>query len=408
MKRISAVVVSIGLLAAACQVSGAVENATSIPPEPVTSTTEAPAAPDRIVVSTSTGSVVVYDEEAVEVARFDPGVGSFFRQPTWLDAQTVVFSEVSESGNHSLTAGDASTGAIVWRAPMESSPFYFAPTPNGALAATTSLRNNPLGGLISELVDWTGRVTPLSMDSPFYTSWAPDGSQLAVNIPGRRLDVVTGPDTETIASPSGSFQAPAWVDRGIVTLRTVGGTQFLSTWADGSFTDLASVVGPATFVAANDRVAIRDSGEPDADGIRAGIRIQELPEIPGGILVVVDLETGDQQTVSKDPTGVFQWDSTGQRLLFTQGSIAGQSWHLWDDGKTTDLGMFAAQLQWVGDFVPFFDQYAQSVQLLSASRDQIAFPAVIEGEPVVVMLDIDDSAQVLVADAIWSSWAPEV
>lgn len=364
---------------------------------------------DRIVVSTTAGSVVVHDGVGIEMMRIDPPDGSVFRQPTWLDASTVVFSEASETGDHSLTAADASTGTIMWRAAMDSPPFYFSPAPQGALYATTSLRNNPLGpGLIVELIDHSGVVTLLSNESPFYTGWASDGGRLAIHIPGLRLDIFNGSGSETIAAPAGTFQAPVWVERGLVTLRTVGGTQRLSVWSDDSFRDIASIEGPAGFVASGDRVAIQAADLQDSDGVQASISAQQLEAIPGGRLMVVDLGSGEMQTVSTTQVVLFQWDRAGESLLYAtlDDATASFAWHVWADGESTDVDMFVVQPGWVGNLVRFFDQYAQSVQLWSPSGQRVGFPAIVDGVPVVVVQPLDGSDPLFIPDSTWAAWAP--
>ena len=145
---------------------------------------------DRIVVSTVTGAVAIYSVTGEEISRVDPPEGHVYRQPTWLDEATIVFSDVSDVGDHALVALDAEGSDVVWRVEMETAPFYFAPAPSSSSFATTSLRNDPTGtGLLAELVDRSGKVTLLSDESPFYTSWSPDGEDLAIHIAGQRLDV---------------------------------------------------------------------------------------------------------------------------------------------------------------------------------------------------------------------------
>ncbi|MFV1999752.1 MAG: hypothetical protein ACC654_05230, partial [Acidimicrobiia bacterium] len=317
MRRFLVVLVVLGVLAAACQPSTTSDPTSTAGAGTSTTLPEPEVGLDRIVVSTVTGGVAVYDATGAEISRIDPPAGYAYRQPTWLDNATIVFSEVSDSGDHSLTAAEAETGDVVWRAAMETPPFYFSPAPAGSPYATTSLRNDPSGaGLISELIGRTGDVAPLSDESPFYTSWSPDGASLAIHIAGRRLDVRRGGETETILSDTGLFQTPVWLDRGLVTLRTVEGTQRLVSWREGSFTDIAEVDGPVGFVASGDMIAIQATERPDAGSIAAGLRAQLLPTVPGGRLVVIDLATGSLQTVSSELALVYQWDQRGEALLY--------------------------------------------------------------------------------------------
>jgi hypothetical protein len=361
------------------------------------------------VIATTSGAIAIHDVGGGEVMRMEPPEGSIFRQPTWLDVSTIVFSEVSETGDHALIAADAETGNVVWRAEMGTSPFYFLPAPKGSPYATTSLRNDPAGaGLIAELVDRSGEITVLSNESPFYTSWSPDGQELGIHIAGRRLDVSGATGTATITSRTGLFQTPVWVDSGLMTLRTVGGTQSLAVWDSGSFNDIATLEGPAGFVAFGNRVAIQPSVRPDTGSVQVGLFTQQLPSVPGGRLVVIDLMSGSMETVSTELALVYQWDQVGERLLYATVGNEPVSliWHQWSGGESAEIASFSPQPLWFRSLVPFFDQYAQSVQFWSASGDHIGYPAIIDGAAVVVIQSVDGSGPIIIPDASWSAWAP--
>jgi hypothetical protein len=409
MRRFMVVTLVLAVLVTACESSTISEPTSTAGRDTSTTHPEPEIGLDRIVVSTVTGAIAVYDETGDEISRIDPPEGHIFRQPTWLDDSTVVFSDVSDSGNHSLTAADAETGRVVWRAEMETPPFYFSPAPAGSTFATTTLRNDPSGaGLISELVGHLGEVTPLSSESPFYTSWSPEGESLAVHIPGGRLDVRRTGGTETILSDTGLFQTPVWLDRGLVTLRSVEGIQRLALWSDGTFTDIAEVEGPVGFVASGDMIAIQATERPDAGSIAAGLRAQLLPAVPGGKLVVIDLEAGTQQTVSSELALLFQWNQSGEALLYaTLGDEPlSLAWNVWSDGRSVEIKSFTLQPPWFRNLVPFFDQYAQSVQFWSLSGEYIGYPAVLDADAVVVIDSVDGTEFVVIPGATWIAWAP--
>lgn len=292
---------------------------------------------------------------------------------------------------------------------MDSPPFYFSPAPSGGLAATTSLRNHPSGvGLIAELIDATGTASPLSLESPFYTSWSPEGDALAIHIAGQRLDIKRADTVETILSSTGLFQTPVWVDRGLVTLRTLGGVQRLSLWSGGEFSDVAAVEGPVGFVAVGDLIAVQAVERPDAGSVAASLRAQTLPIIPGGNLIVIDSDSGLFETVSSELALLYQWNRSGDRLLYATLGEEPLSlvWNLWTEGTDTELATFTLQPPWFRNLVPFFDQYAQSVQLWSASGDHIGYPAIVDAAPVVVIQGIGGGDAVLIEGATWAAWSP--
>lgn len=381
-------------------------------PSSTTSTTQVPAPDDpgdRLVVATGEGAVVVYDEGLDERQRFTPDNGISFQQPTWLDNESVVFAELPDAGDRSALRGVVvDDGSIRWRVELETFPFYFLPAPAGADAATTSLRNNPQGGLITELVRNDGSVEQISDVSPFYSSWSPDGSALAIHEGQARLSIVSGGDEVSIAEPSGAFQAPAWTDAGLVGLRTTDAGQILSVWNNGSSVDLAAISGPVRFSASDSRIAVQSAEVSEGGGVEAGLHTQTLPTIPGGRLVVLDIESASVVTVSNRLAPLFQWSPDGTRLVYASFGGSGSpelAWHIWDDQATIDLSEFTVQPEWFRDVAPFFDQYVQSVSMWSQSGDRIAYPAVVDGANAVVVEMVDGSSTTTIPDAVWASWS---
>lgn len=412
MSRILILVVAFSIVTVACQPLPAPESTPTSAAGTPDALVEQESRHDWLAVSTVTGAIAVHSATGEKVSHLDPPDAHIYSQPTWLDSSTIVFSDVSETGDHALVAADAASARVVWRAEMETPPFYFSPAPTGSALATTSLRNDPSGaGLIAELVDDAGAVTPLSTESPFYTSWSPGGMSLAIHIAGQHLDTRSVDGTETILSETGLFQTPVWLESGLVTLRTPAGTQRLTLWRDGSFTDIAEVDGPVGFVGSHDRVAVQATERPDAGSIAAGLRTQQLPAIPGGNLVVVDLPTATLETVSTELALLYQWDQSGESLLYATlaDEAVSLTWNIWSDGQSVEIVTFQLQPPWFRSLVPFFDQYAQSVQLWSSSGAYIGYPAVVDAEPVVVIEPLDGingTEPVIISGATWSAWAP--
>jgi hypothetical protein len=389
-----AVIVVLGVLIVSCQPSNDADPSGGV---------------ERVVVATSDGSIVIHAADGEELVRADPPPGSVFRQPTWLDGSAIVYSEVSASGAHALIAADAATGAVVWRATSDTAPFYYSPAPAGSPFATTSLRNNPSGnGLIAELIDRNGSVKQVSNDAPFYTAWRPDGGQLAIHITGDRLDVDDGAEVHTILSPTGLFQAPAWTDHGLVALSTARDTQTLAVWNGDEFADLATLDGAAAFVGSGDRVAVQASQLSDPNAVQVVLRVQEMPALASGKLLVVNLGTAAVETVADSRSFLYQWDQSGERLLYglPTEDAAALVWFVWADGSSLEVAEFSPQLDWFGSFVPFFDQYAQSVSMWSPSGDRVAYPAVRDGEPAVIVSPIVGEGEIVIPDAVWASWEP--
>ena len=382
--------------------------------EPSTTTTEAVSTAttvppvERLVVATASGDVAIYDQDLAEVITIASGEAADFRQPVWLDASSVLYAEATAQAESALIVADAMTGDERWRASMPTLPFYYLPAPAAAGAATTSLRSDPAGGLVAELVGSDGSVQPLDTVSPYYTSWSPDGSALAVHAESERVTVRRDGAEDVIAEPSGVFQAPVWTDSGLVTLRTAAGVQRLSVWSeDNGFRDLATIDGPVRFIAGGGKIAIQSADVGDGGGVQAGVQAQTIPDLPGGRLAVVDVETGAIETVSDVLAAIYQWDPAGSRLLFAtfdDGATLNLTWRVWSQDGVISLSSFLAQASWFRDVVPFFDQYDQSVSMWSASGEQIAYPAVVDERLVVIVEKADGSGTQTIDGATWSSW----
>jgi TolB protein len=402
MQRIAVVIAAL-LLGAGCQ--GSATGTTTTTTAAVDTATEA--AVESLVVATTAGDVVVHDVSGSAIERLASSPEGGHRQPVWWGDDAIIATRTSGDG-HALVAFSATDGSTIWEAPMASPPFYYLPSPEGSEWATTSLRNDPGGGgLIAELVDASGTVEQLSTASPFYASWSPDGTRLALHTGGARLGIWDPDRIETIASPTGLFQAPAWTGSGIVTLRTVADGQALSLWSEGGFEDLALIEGPVRFVATTSRVAIQAAGRGDPGGV--GVRAQARPELPAGRLLVVDVRDGSVSTIEDVLTPMFQWDPSGRKLLyatFDDGESLRFTWHVWDDGEIVDHASFEAQPAWFRDVVPFFDQYAQSMRMWSPSGERFAFPEVVDGRNVVTVQPVDGSPPFTIDGAIWAAFPP--
>lgn len=410
MRPFRLVLAVLAVVAAGCVNQSEEASTTTTSPTTVsTATTVAPIpVDDRLVILTSDAKVVVLDDTLREIASIAPPEGSAYRQPIWFDSTTIVFSEVLVDGSGALIAADAANGAIVWRVEMSSSPFYFDPSPDGS--ATTSLRNNIVeGGLIAELITRDGDVSPLSDRSPFYSAWSPDSSALATHSGQQTLSVLEGGATEVIADSTGSFQAPSWTPRGLFTLRSTDQSQTFTVWDGSAFTDLARIAGPVQFVANGDLVAIQSAQDDESTAIAAAFRAQVLPKIPGGQLGVFDAASGSFETVADRPAPFFQWDPAGDRLLvaaFAERPSTDLAWEVWEDGTSTEYLPFRPQPGWLAELMPFFDQYADSLSLWSASGRAFAYPTVGDAGPVVLVQPADGSATSTIDDAMWISWSP--
>jgi hypothetical protein len=106
---------------------------------------------------------------------------------------------------------------------------------------------------------------------------------------------------------------------------------------------------------------------------------------------------------------MFQWDPAGQQLLyvtFIDDPNPALVWHVWRNGETTDFEPFVPEPTWFATVAPFFDQYAQSVSLWSHDGSAFAYPAVVDGEPRILVQHLDEPSPRDIASGTWVAWNP--
>jgi TolB protein len=367
-------------------------------------TGESEAGSDRLAIVDETGNVaIITDNVTTPLSDLPPNAVAF--QPVW-----------SPDGEHlAYVEQSAVTGALVITRPgPDDTParieentgfFYYAWDPKSGQLAT--LRNAPSGSLVLELADIDGGLAELDSGAPLYFSWEPTGERLAAHIGVDRLDIVedsVGP--VPIIDDPGSFQSPWWTNEGIVFLQRGVANQRLVVVDGAKERVVADVIGTAQFTVGDSLIAVQSfsSGE---DAVAA--YLQSTPLLPAGRLVVVDLETSDVTAVSDANVTAFFWDPAGQQLLFLEivDSETGRfRWQVWSATETRSFAEFVVEPTWLRDFLPFFDQYAQSVRLWSPDGSAFAFPGSIDGEVGIWIQRLDEDAPEKIGGGSWVAWSP--
>ncbi|VAW07944.1 hypothetical protein MNBD_ACTINO01-1049 [hydrothermal vent metagenome] len=352
-------------------------------------------------------AVVVVDRKGTVIERSDPPPDVRYAQPIWGSSETIVRAQIAIDDNRLIATRLG--GGSEWSVQLPTVPFYYLAQPGNEIPTVVSLRTDDrAGGLIAEVIAGPSSVDTVSNESPFYMSWDPTSNRLATHVGGDRLDIVDG-GSETISTTANGFQAPVWLEEGLVTLRTGSGETFLTLWDGSSFVDLATVQSAARFVGAGNRIAIQTGATPDGGGVRAIARAQALPTIPSGVLMVVDIETGSFTSVTSDASPFYQWDAGGTRLLFAtlaRDLAPALQWHVWEDGTIEDFAVFIPDPSWFQSVIPFFDQYAQSISLWAPDGSAFAYPALVDGEPRILVQGLDNTSPSDIAGGIWVTWAP--
>ncbi len=418
LRRWPATLVAVLLVAGACSGDGAEPTTTSTTaPAPTTTAVpattvaprEAPAAPsptvDRLVIVSLDGEVVSMDRSGNNVLVHSEA-GEIPFQPIFDPVgDRIGYSLVAPTPALVIAAGDGSSREVT---DLTTNPFYLYWSHDGTRLA--SLRNGPIG-LEFEVFDTTGPAPMVEFTdtgAPYYFDWSPEGRDLVAHVGTNRLDLLTADGYEDIGPEPGLFSAPQWLSDGVLAPITRDSTQelvFVS--GDGSVQTVLALEGNALFEleSSSQRLLAIQMLTDTGDAVEAALQIAEA--LPANELAVVNLSTGDVESVHDSPVAAFFWSPYGERLLFlTSTATAGVlQWQVWEDGAVTPGPEFAPFRQWLGQFIPFFEQYSRSMSLWAPDATAYSFPGAIDDERGVWVVDIATGEIDLIAEGVWVSWS---
>lgn len=362
----------------------------------------------RLAVLDGTGRIVsIAPDGTDEVVLADAAPGlSENRQPAWSADGTRLAWVHLEAADDATISASVATSTFDGRRPTETAtgvvPFYLSWDPTSSRVAYLG----PLGEEVEfGVIELAGRATatPIGTGQPFYLSWAPGGDELLVHVGTDRLDRLhLDGSTTRVGDPPGRFSAPVW---------TADGRTFVY----------------ATQGALNDRLVVRHLREDAAraivpydglilfvvspDGRR--IAYQVIGETETSPLAVIDLASGETtQVVDDGLVAAFFWSPDGERLLVLDPVPDEEAfwyrWIVWDGASSFTTARFVLSILFVRDYLPFFEQYAQSMSLWSPDGRAFAYPGMSEdGETGIwVQPARADREPVLVADGEFVTWSP--
>jgi hypothetical protein len=360
----------------------------------------AEAVPERLVVLTEDSALLTMNADGSQPVTVVDGSDRLVMQPTWSPGgERLAWTEVTPAtAPHPVTVVTAlPDGSDRSRVPVSNPPFYLSWDPTGDRLVL--LRNGPTVlevGLI-DVAGGGGGEAMIASGQPFYFAWDPTGTEILANIGvGDRLEtidvlnaelgLVETLDSGDLAPPPpdhsvplgvepGHFQAPAWVGDTIFWARQQGDSQQLVASApDGADPRvLASYQGFVQFVVSGDgaRLAYRvlDRAEP---AVTVALRAQPAAVAPGA-LTVLDVASGEVTVVDDDNALAFVWSPDSTKLLFLSLSANGFVWTVWDGEGVTTFEAFTPSLTMGRDYLPFFDQFAQSIELWSPDSSAFVY-----------------------------------
>lgn len=374
---------------------------------------------NRILLQGADGNLYIVNADGKE--RFaltdDASRRRVYGQPTWSpDGRQVAWNAITRAGAALLVSGY--NGGERKQMDLPYLPFYIYWSPDGQrLAYLSNWRVIDGPSMALRLVDFAQgneTVRTLAAGQPFYFSWSPDGSRVLAHIDGERVEIYEvageGAAATSLAISGSAFSAPQWSVDGEQLAYAVVDEQtqrlLLSDLSGQAVRDVTDYDGRISFqLSANGRQVAYVATDAD------------VPASTLGPLYVVDAETQQTRELSERPVVAFYWSPDGQKLAFltldtVEGRI-GLRWNVWDGEATRQYAAFFPSQELLENYLPFFDQYAQSHRIWSPKSDAFVFAGTLEnGESGVWVQPLGaDGAQrevppVRIGDGVIATWSP--
>ena len=363
----------------------------------------------RIAFITPEGQLATVDPSGEELSVLSSR-GSRLQFPAWSPDGVRIAALGSDTEGGFVRLYEDAEGNVpieIYRSPNQT-PFYLYWSPD---SQHVSLLANQQGGIGLYLASEGQPSRVLTTGSPFYWQWTANSQQLLIHAgfsgSGSRLGFTSRvADTleENLADP-GNFQAPGispsgeYIAYSAITSR--GPELVLSSRPDVATEALERTVPHRGLVAltwspVNDELAFMSP----ARNSRAFF----------GPISLMDAETGLLETLTDNTALAFFWSPDGRYIAYLSpfrqddGDFASNdvvqiaqtnqsqyvqrqptllSLYIIDVAERSEqlLTSFAPSLQFINQFLPFFDQYALSHSVWSPSSDALVFPVIDLADP---------------------------
>lgn len=385
----------------------------------------------RIAIQTNDGQLfTVQPDGSDRINLTSPDEGRFNRQPTWAP-------DASRIGWVALDPRDATADLRTDRfdlsgpttTPVDNAPFYLSWDPSSSRIAflAPSVAGIDLGlATIGEDSD----VTRLDRGEPYFFSWGPDSDELLIHASSFRLDRIdVDGSTLVIEEFPAQFQAPVWLGDAdtLVYADESGGESFLVTTGsrgegrvelatfDGALTFSVNPTGTYAAMISRSAGGASDEGIITASAPRLGAQdpfADIVDELPDDTLGFIALYGGDLTTIAFGEVVAFYWDPTGEVLAWLEPSATTPGDLVWWFTDRRDIwgGIeFTPSQVLASNYLPFFDQYAQSHTFFSPDGSQITFAGeTSDGQQgIFVMGTQPNSLPRKVAEGVFSVWSPD-
>lgn len=338
----------------------------------------------------------------------------FYSQPTWSPTgERIAWAEISSAPGEVSGAllSSSADGTQRTRTATPFPPFYLFWRPDGQQVAFLSnwvdANERTIALRLADVTDGAAEARTLGVGSPFYFSWSPDSQQLLTHIGNEQVTLLPLDGAETVlTATSARFAAPQWSADG---QKLLYGINQEST-PQLILADRAGTVEQVvTFF--KEQTATAFALSPNGQHLAYTETDRPVGTNSFGPLFLFDLATEEFEQLASEPVLAFFWSPAGDALLFFSVVSAGQSvWlqaQVWDGKTVQTLSRFVPSDIFLGQYLPFADQYAQSTRFWAPDGRAFVYAGQNEaGQAGIWVQQLDATEPELVTEGVFATWSP--
>ena len=292
-------------------------------------------------------------------------------------------------------------------------PFYLYWSPDDSQLAYLSNWLNDEGQTIAlQTVDLAASSAPTLIETgqPLYFSWSPDSQQMITHVANERTALVTVASGEVavLSATAANFAAPQWSttgDRLLFVTDIDDVPQLVLTDTAGDNAQLVTNL--------NREDAVSFSLNPQGSHLAYVETSEQIGFSAFGPLFVYKVGKAQFSQLSDGPVLAFAWSPNGAALFFLTAEAEGNRvWlrvNIWDGAAVHTYERFAPSPIFLREYLPFADQYMQSMRLWAPDSSAVVYAGIGEdGRRGIWMQPVNGEAQAqLVTEGLFATWSPK-